>query len=94
VEGVLSNGGRCHWYASALPQLEVQARRKRSLKSQIEDFHLQAGRYPLDRAVVPRLLVDQREQPPCRGVESFLLRKVHGYIDDDDDTYLYVSWAG
>lgn len=84
VEGALSNGGRHYWYASTSAQLEMQARGERSLKSQIEDFLVQGGPCPLDRAVFPRLPADLREQPLWRGDESFFLCKVSCHIDDDD----------
>jgi hypothetical protein len=86
VEGILSNGGKHYWLASASDQLGIEAKGMRSLKGQVEDFLVRGGQCPLDRAVLSGVLTDQPKQPLWRGDKSFFLRNLYGHGDYDDDT--------
>jgi hypothetical protein len=84
--GILSNGGKHYWLASASGQLKIEAKGIRSLKGQVEDFLVHGGQCPLELAVLPGVLTDQQRQPLWRGDKSFFLRNVYSHGDDDGDT--------
>jgi hypothetical protein len=83
LEGVLSNGGKQYWHASASHQDKMEANGLQSLKGSIEQFLVHGGRCPLYPTIVPGVVNGPTNQVLWLGDESFCLHSTIGAGDDD-----------